>query len=74
MTTKDQAALVAAFEAITAGRNFVTFEELMRRLGVDFDTLLSLKLDFEAALRQRDPKLSLTSRIDLTPPGFEIRE
>lgn len=72
--TTDRDTVVAAFKAVVGGRNFVSFDELVKSLGVDRGMLIALKDDFEAALRQRDSKLHLTSRIDLDPPGFEIRE
>ncbi|MBI3491860.1 MAG: hypothetical protein HY047_08785 [Acidobacteria bacterium] len=74
MKAYDRGAVVAAFEVIVGGRNFVTFDELVDTLGVDRDALISLKVDFQNALRREHPHLNVTSRIDLDPPGFEIRE
>lgn len=70
----DTSEIVAAFIAFVGGRNFVTFDELVLGLGVEKLTLMALKEDFETALRRRNPGISVTSRTDLNPPGFEIEE
>jgi hypothetical protein len=56
------------------GRTFITFHELSAKLGISVPKILSVKLDLEAYLKSVEPDSSLTSRMDLDPPGFEIRD
>lgn len=66
--------LTREFLLACEGRTFVTFRELSKRLGVSVGELLTIKPILEAHLKSKEPDVSLTSRMDLDPPGFEIRE
>jgi hypothetical protein len=65
----------AAIDAVVARlsrHNWVTFQELESEVGLTRDELIQIKPDVEAGLRRQDPSLRLTSRIDLSPEGFEV--
>lgn len=54
-------------------RNFISFETLAGILGLSVDAVIAKKPVLEATLREEDPAATLTSRVDLSPPGFEIK-
>ena len=60
------------FLAIVDKRDFVTFEELSKKLGITTSELIALKGEFEEELRREDDKIRLTARHDMDPPCFEI--
>jgi hypothetical protein len=66
-----------AIDAVVARlsrRNWVTFQELESEVGLTRDELIQIKPDVEASLRRQDPSLRLTSRIDLSPEGFDVAD
>ena len=71
---KTAAEVVAKFMKLAAYKNFLPFEDLELELNISRNTLLSLKGVLEDALREKDSRVMLTSRIDLEPPGFEIAD
>jgi hypothetical protein len=61
------------FVQLIEGRNFITFTELEEQLGLSQTEVISLKTKFEEALcADAGQRMHITSRVDLTPPGFEI--
>ena len=58
--------------SVLSSRTFVTFAELEGATGLTRDQLIASKSDIEAALRDVNPDTALTSRVDLSPEGFEV--
>lgn len=65
-------AMIDVVVAHLARRNLMSFDELESQTGLTRDELIAIKADVEATLRQDDPTLRLTSRVDLSPEGFEV--
>lgn len=53
-------------------RNWVSFDELTSVSGLTRDELIAAKQRIEELVRADAPGASLTSRIDLSPQGFEV--
>jgi len=72
--SRDSEEIGHRFLAACEGRTFISFRELSERLGISVDEIIARKLALEAYLKTAEPDSDLTSRVDLDPPGFEIRD
>jgi ribosomal protein L10 len=66
--------VLAELEALCSEANYVAFQRMQSVTGLTVEQLIELKPDLERRIQLRSPKLSLTSRVDLDPPGFFIEE
>jgi|ETNmetMinimDraft_35_1059890.scaffolds.fasta_scaffold619839_1 hypothetical protein len=64
--------IVQRFLDIVNGRNFVTFDELSKKLVISVSEMIRLKGNFEDRLMLEDDKIRLTSCPNKHLPGFEI--
>jgi hypothetical protein len=69
----DSRAIDAAVARLST-RNWVSFDELQSESGLTGDQLIGMKTDIEAGLREGDPSVRLTSRVDLKSEDFEVGE
>ena len=58
--------------AALSTRNWRSFDDLQAETGLTRDALIKLKPKIEEELRRVDPDVRVTSRVDLTPAGFEV--
>jgi hypothetical protein len=66
--------MIDVVAAHLARRNSMSFDELESQTGLTRNELIAMKSDVEATLRRDDPRLRLTSRVDLSPEGFEVTD
>ncbi len=74
MNAPDKGSVLARFREAIHNRNYISFEELASKLNVTESQLIALKKDFEDEMRREDRDTALTSRVDLSPPGFEVHD
>ncbi len=72
MDAAKREAVLAQLESLCASDNYVSFEGMPNGTGLTVNEFVDLKPELERRLRRQDPKLSLTSRMDLDPPGFFV--
>jgi hypothetical protein len=64
---------IQAATRLLGSRNWVTFEELTSVSGLTRDELIAVKPRLEKLIQADSPGATLTSRVDLSPEGFEIQ-